>query len=155
MKITDYLTPELVVAELPRGGKDEILKFLSRQVEQAVPELSAEAVLAVLQEREALGSTGIGGGIAIPHGKLAALKDIVILFARSREGVDFAAVDNQPVKLFFLLLAPENAAGTHLKILARISRMLKNQEFREKLLAAPGPTELHALIQEEDEGSPR
>jgi len=155
MKITDYLTPELVVAELPSGAKNEILKFLADRVAEVVPGLSAEAVLAVLEEREALGSTGIGGGIAIPHGKLADLKEIVILFARSREGVDFAAVDGRPVKLFFLLLAPENAAGSHLKILARISRMLKHQEFREKLLAAPGAAELHALIREEDERSDR
>jgi PTS system nitrogen regulatory IIA component len=155
MKITDYLTPELVVAELPPGAKNEILKFLADRVAEVVPGLSAEAVLAVLEEREALGSTGIGGGIAIPHGKLADLKEIVILFARSREGVDFAAVDGRPVKLFFLLLAPENAAGSHLKILARISRMLKHQEFREKLLAAPGAAELHALIREEDERSDR
>jgi len=155
MKITDYLTPELVVDELPPAAKDEVLKILSDRVAEVVSGLSAETVLAVLKEREALGSTGIGGGIAIPHGKLAELKDIVILFARSREGVDFAAVDGQPVQLFFLLLAPESAAGTHLKILARISRMLKNQEFREKLLAAPGAAELHALIREEDERSDR
>jgi len=155
MKITNYLTPELVVPDLPGGSKDEILEFLSRRVSEVVPGLSRDAVLAVLKEREALGSTGIGGGIAIPHGKLADLKDIIILFARSREGVEFAAVDNQPVKLFFLLLAPENAAGTHLKILARISRMLKSREFREKLLAAPGAEELHALIREEDEAAER
>ncbi|NPA24287.1 MAG: PTS sugar transporter subunit IIA [Deltaproteobacteria bacterium] len=155
MKITDYLTPELVFADLPPGEKDEILEALATRVAEVIPKLSRDRVLAVLKEREALGSTGIGGGIAIPHGKMAELDDIVILFARNREGVDFAAVDGRPVQLFFLLLAPESAAGTHLKILARISRMLKNQEFRLKLLEAPGADDLYALIREEDEHADR
>ncbi len=155
MKITDYLTPELVFADLPSGKKEEILETLAARVAEVMPKLSREMVLSVLKEREALGSTGIGGGIAIPHGKMAELDDVVILFARSREGVDFAAVDGRPVQLFFLLLAPESAAGTHLKLLARISRMLKNQEFRLKLLEASGADDLYALIKEEDEHADR
>ncbi len=155
MKITDYLTPELVLAELPATGKEQALELLADRVSAVYPDLNKEKVLSVLQDREALGSTGIGGGIAIPHGKLADLEEIVILFARSCDGVDFAAVDNRPVHLFFLLLAPESAAGAHLKILARISRLLKNQGFREKLLAADGSEELFALIREADEHAER
>lgn len=153
MKITDYLTPELVVAELEQGSKDETLKLLSAQVAEVFPELSEAKILTVLQDREALGSTGIGGGIAIPHGKMAELEKIVVLFARSRQGVDFAAVDGQPVHLFFLLLAPEDSAGIHLKTLAQISRMLKNRNFCDQLLEAEDRSSLFAMIKQEDERS--
>ena len=85
-----------------------------------------EAMLHVLLEREKLGSTGIGDGIAIPHGKIAGLDEMVVAFGRSREGIDFEAMDGKPVHLFFLLMAPENSAGQHLKALAKISRMLKD-----------------------------
>jgi len=153
MKITDYLTPELVVAELAVSSKDEALQQLAEQVAAVVPGLESDGVLAVLKEREALGSTGIGGGIAIPHGKLSGLEEVLVLFARSSQGVEFAAVDGKPVHLIFLLLAPESAAGTHLKILARISRMLKQSEFCDKLLAAADAEALYDLIKQEDESS--
>ncbi|MBN2808051.1 MAG: PTS sugar transporter subunit IIA [Deltaproteobacteria bacterium] len=153
MKITDYLTPELVVAELAETGKEETLKLLAARVAAVFPELSEKGILAVLREREALGSTGIGGGIAIPHGKMAELEKIVVLFARSRQGIDFAAVDGQPVHLFFLLLAPENSAGIHLKTLAQISRMLKNHDFCEQLREAEDGSSLFAMIKQEDERS--
>jgi PTS system nitrogen regulatory IIA component len=155
MKITDYLTPELVLAELPAQEKEQALELLAARVSEVCSDLEKVRVLNVLKEREALGSTGIGGGIAIPHGKLADLEEIVILFARSREGVDFAAVDGRPVHLFFLLLAPESAAGAHLKILARISRLLKNQDFCQQLLQASDSEELFALIREADEHAER
>jgi PTS system nitrogen regulatory IIA component len=153
MKITDYLTPELVVAELAQVSKEETLKLLSVRVAGVFPELSEEKILNVLSDREALGSTGIGGGIAIPHGKMAELEKIVVLFARSRQGVDFAAVDGQPVHLFFLLLAPENSAGVHLKTLAQISRMLKNRDFCDKLREAEDSLSLFTMIKLEDERS--
>ncbi len=153
MKITDYLTPELVVAKLEETGKEETLKLLSARVAGVFPELSEEKILNVLRDREALGSTGIGGGIAIPHGKMAELEKIIVLFARSRQGVDFAAVDGQPVHLLFLLLAPENSAGIHLKTLAQISRMLKNRDFCDQLREAEDGPSLFAMIKEEDERS--
>jgi len=153
MKITDYLTPELVVAELGQASKEEALKLLSARVAGVYPELSEAEILTVLRDREALGSTGIGGGIAIPHGKMGKLEKIIVLFARSRQGVDFAAVDSQPVHLFFLLLAPENSAGIHLKTLAQISRMLKNREFCDQLLEAEDGLSLFAMIKEVDERS--
>ncbi len=153
MKITDYLTPELMLAELTASAKDEALRQLAEQVAAVVSGLESAEVLTVIKEREALGSTGIGNGIAIPHGKLAGLEEVLVLFARSSQGVEFAAVDGKPVHLIFLLLAPENAAGTHLKILARISRMLKQAEFREKLLAAADANALYDLIKQEDEST--
>jgi len=153
MKITDFLAPELVVADLEAGTKDEALQSLAGRVASVVPELDAAEILTVIKEREALGSTGIGNGIAIPHGKLGGLEEVIVLFARSKKGVEFAAVDGNPVHLIFLLLAPENAAGTHLKILARISRMLKREEFCHKLLELSAADDLYAVIRSEDENS--
>lgn len=151
MKITDYLTSDLVIAELVETNKDATLKRLAAGVTGVFSELSDEKIITVLSDREALGSTGIGNGIAIPHGKMAELEKIIVLFARSREGVEFASVDGQPAHLFFLLLAPENSAGTHLKILAQISRILKNREFCDKLLNASDGLSLFNMIRQEDE----
>ncbi|MBN2706609.1 MAG: PTS sugar transporter subunit IIA [Deltaproteobacteria bacterium] len=151
MKITDYLTPALVVADLEASDKDEALSALAAAVAGALPDLPAARVLAVLREREALGSTGIGNGIAIPHGKLGELEKIVVLFARSRRGIRFAAVDGEPVHLFFMLLAPEDSAGGHLRALARISCLLRDRDFCARLLQADDAPTLFAMIREADE----
>ncbi len=153
MKITDYLAPELVIAELEAETKDEALRSLAARAASVMSELDEAEILKVIKDREALGSTGIGHGIAIPHGKMGGIEEVIVLFARSRKGVEFAAVDGDPVKLIFLLLAPENAAGTHLKLLARISRMLKGEEFCHKLLELDTAEELYAAIRAEDENS--
>ncbi|HDS17183.1 MAG TPA: PTS sugar transporter subunit IIA [Proteobacteria bacterium] len=151
MKITDYLTPALVVSDLEASDKDEVLRALATAVAGVFPELPVARVLAVLKERESLGSTGIGSGIAIPHGKLGELEKIVVLFARSRRGIRFAAVDGEPVHLFFMLLAPEDSAGGHLRTLARISRLLRDRDFCAQLLRADDAPTLFALIREADE----
>jgi PTS system nitrogen regulatory IIA component len=104
-----------------------------------------------LLDREKLGSTGVGEGIAIPHGKLAGLPKIVVGFGRSKTGVHFDAIDGKPVQILFLLIAPEDSPGTHLKALARISRLLKDVAFRQRLLAAQGADELMEIIRTEDE----
>ena len=108
-------------------------------------------MLHVLLDREKLGSTGIGDGIAIPHGKLAGLEEMVVAFGRSRSGIAFEAMDGKPVHLFFLLMAPENSAGQHLKVLAKISRMLKDAGFRKNLLEAKTHDDLVRLISEKDD----
>jgi len=105
----------------------------------------------VLIERERLGSTGIGGGVGIPHGKLDDLQSIVLGFGRSRGGVDFESLDGKSTHIFFLLLAPQNSAGLHLKLLARISRLLKKGLFKERLLQALDRDEIYHAIKEEDE----
>jgi PTS system nitrogen regulatory IIA component len=110
-----------------------------------------EKVVEVLLEREKLGSTGIGDGIAIPHGKMRGIKELVISFGRSIKGVDFESIDNKPTHLFFLLVAPENSAGVHLKALARISRLLKDSSFRNRLMEARDRQDLFMVIAEEDE----
>ena len=108
-------------------------------------------MLHVLLERERLGSTGIGDGIAIPHGKLSGLEEMVVSFGRSREGIAFEAMDGKPVHLFFLLMAPENSAGQHLKALAKISRMLKDANFRKSLLEAKMHEDLFRIIAAKDD----
>ncbi|MBS1150752.1 MAG: putative IIA-like nitrogen-regulatory protein PtsN, partial [Myxococcaceae bacterium] len=105
---------------------------------------------AVLEEREKLGSTGIGEGVAIPHGKLAGLPTLSASFGVSRSGVDFDAIDGKRTYLFFALVAPENSAGLHLKALARISRLFKSSSFRDAILAAQTSAEIYALIAQED-----
>ncbi|MBW1645038.1 MAG: PTS sugar transporter subunit IIA [Deltaproteobacteria bacterium] len=151
MKIVDYLDESLVISDLDCDDKDEVLRQFARLVNRRFPELDEDEVYEVLQEREELGSTGIGEGIAIPHGKLKNLETIIAAFARSRRGIDFDAIDGQPVYFFFLLLAPENSAGLHLKALAKISRMLKSKEFREELANAEDEKALFQVISTEDD----
>jgi PTS system nitrogen regulatory IIA component len=110
-----------------------------------------DRVVEVLLEREKLGSTGIGDGIAIPHGKMGGIKELVASFGRSITGVNFESVDNKPTHLFFLLVAPENSAGVHLKALARISRLLKDPSFRNRLMEAGDRQDLFRTIIEADE----
>jgi nitrogen PTS system EIIA component len=150
MKIAEFLSPKAVVAELNAQSKGDVLIELSQTLIRAHPELSPERVVEVLQEREKLGSTGIGEGVAIPHGKLGGLPQLMASFGVSRGGVDFEAIDGKPTHLFFALVAPENSAGIHLKALARISRLFKNPRFRQSILEAPSGEDIYRLISEED-----
>ena len=110
-----------------------------------------EDLVKVLLEREHLGSTGIGGGIGIPHGKMKDLESLVLGFGLSRKGVDFESLDGKPAHIFFLLITPENSTGLHLKLLARISRILKNEPFKDRLIGAADRDEILSIIKEEDE----
>lgn len=150
MKIAEFLSPKAVVADLSARSKPDVLKELSATLVQAHPELSAPRLLEVLQDREKLGSTGIGEGVAIPHGKLGGLPQLMASFGVARGGVDFEAIDGKPTYLFFALVAPENSAGVHLKALARISRLFKNARFRQSILEARTPEDIYKLIAEED-----
>lgn len=150
MKMSLDLHPESIVAELAADTKDEVLAELAALVAVSCPALNEEEIFRILQERERLGSTGIGDGIAIPHGKLRKAHDMVLAFGRSQKGVDFNSLDGRKVHLFFLLLAPDDAAGLHLKTLARISRILKDPAVRKELLTAPDAATLHHIIREQD-----
>ncbi|MDW7709206.1 MAG: PTS sugar transporter subunit IIA [Deferrisomatales bacterium] len=151
MKLLDFLDRGRIVPRLEARDKQGVLSELSEVlVSEGIVGSAGEAVH-VLLERERLGSTGIGEGIAIPHGKLRELKDVVAVFGRSAGGVDFDSMDGAPVQLFFLLMAPENSASTHLKALARISRLLKDRGFREELLQADTREALFQIISREDE----
>lgn len=150
MKINGLLRLEDIIPALAAESKEQVLLELAARVAQCHPLLSSAEVCRVLQERERLGSTGIGDGIAIPHGKMKRAGELVLAFGRSRQGVDFDALDGRKVHLFFLLLAPEEATGLHLKMLARISRILKDPAVRKGLLDAPDAETIHSIIQEQD-----
>jgi PTS system nitrogen regulatory IIA component len=150
MKISEFLSSNAVVSELNAHSKAAVLDELCQALARAHPELKAERLLEVLREREKLGSTGIGEGVAIPHGKMGGLPQLMASFGVSRPGVDFEAIDGKPTHLFFALVAPENSAGIHLKALARISRLFKNNRFRESILEARTSEDIYQLIAQED-----
>jgi PTS system nitrogen regulatory IIA component len=151
MIITDFLTEERVLPELRSTTKEGVLAELVELIKEAVPTADSGALLAVLCDREKLNSTAIGGGIAIPHGRLPGLSQVKAGFALSKAGVDFDSLDGQPTHLFFVLIAPDDAAALHLKALARISRILKNPEFRAALLLLEGRHEIFSALVEQDE----
>lgn len=150
VKIAELLDPAAIVAELKGIGKHEVLTELADALIATNPELQRDEVIRVLLERERLGSTGIGDGIAIPHGKLKNLEHQLIAFGLSRKGIDFDAMDGKPARLFFLLIAPEEAVGIHLKTLARISKLLKAPQVRERLQDAVDRQQIHRIIAEEE-----
>ncbi len=146
MKISELLNPQAIISELSATDKKEVLAELTDTLVTLVPELDRSGVLEVLHEREKLGSTGIGDGVAIPHGKIANLGALQLVFARSSKGVDFESMDGQLAQLFFLLIAPEGAVGVHLKTLARISKLLKDINVRKQLLAAKDAAAIYQII---------
>ena len=150
MKITDILSADMIIADLKGTTKPDILSELAKTLTSKYKEISLRDLIAVLAERERLGSTAIGDGIAIPHGKLRGVTKIIGAFGRHVAGVDFDSLDGGPSQLFFVLVAPEDSASLHLKALARVSRLLKEASFRSHLLAAGDSAELYSLIKEED-----
>jgi PTS system nitrogen regulatory IIA component len=153
MRLRDIVPPGAIVDELRAQTKEGVLRELSEAVCREAAGLSPDRVASILMEREALGSTGIGEGVAIPHGKVPGIDRLLAAFGRSREGVQFSSIDGKPARLFFLILAPEQSAGMHLKALARISRLLKDERFRNRLLGAEGAEGLRQVLREEDEGA--
>jgi PTS system nitrogen regulatory IIA component len=147
----EMLKSEFIIEELKATNKRDVLAELIGVIAKGEGTFDPEAMLRIFLEREKLGSTGIGDGIAIPHGKLVGLDETVIAFGRSRAGVAFEALDGKPVHLFFLLAAPENSAGRHLKALARISRMLKDRVFRKNLLEATAHNDFVRIIAQKDD----
>ncbi len=150
MKIEDILAEDLVVADLGARSKNEVLVELAKAVTHAHPEIDVARLVGALEERERLNSTALGDGVAIPHGKLPGIRRVFAAFGRSRQGVDFQSIDGKPTHLFFLLAAPEDSAGAHLKALARISRLLKDATFRQRLLEAPDAHAIWTTIRDED-----
>ncbi|MGA3083642.1 MAG: PTS sugar transporter subunit IIA [Thermodesulfobacteriota bacterium] len=151
MKICQYLTPDLILPDLKARNKEGVLTELADWIVDRVPGMKAGEVLQVLLDRERLGSTGIGEGFAIPHGKLKTLDRMVIAFGRSHQGIPFDSLDGKSAFYFFVLIAPEDSAGLHLKALAKISRFMKNSSFKESLFRASNREELRKVIQEQDD----
>lgn len=145
MEIVDLITPKSVIANLRVTSKKQALQELARFAAALTGE-QERAIFDVLLERERLGTTGVGGGVAIPHGKLAGLKRLHGVFARLETPIDFESVDEQPVDLMFLLLAPESAGADHLKALARVSRLLRDRDMCEKLRGSDTVDAIYALL---------
>jgi|SRR6516225_1138309 PTS system nitrogen regulatory IIA component len=150
MKITEILTPEMILPDLKSTDKPSVLRELAAHLASRIPGSGEQALIDVLAERESLGSTAIGDGIAIPHGKLRGVDRIIGIFGRSVRGLDFDSLDGNPTHIFFLLVAPEDSASLHLKALARVSRLFKDPNFRGQLIKATDAADIFRLIREED-----
>lgn len=150
MTITDLLTSDRVIPELRATHKEAALQELAELLAAGIPNTTAAQLASILRERERLNSTAIGDGIAIPHGRLSGIRNVVGGFARSTRGIDFESVDRKPTHLFFVLMAPDDAAAQHLKALARISRLLKSAAFRDHLLSLTSANEIYDAIVAED-----
>jgi PTS system nitrogen regulatory IIA component len=150
MRIIELLNKDRILPGIKATDKRSVIEELADTLVSGIHNFNREKVIEVLLERERLGSTGIGDNIAIPHGKLQNLDQLVLSFGRSLEGVNFDSMDGKPTNLFFLLMAPENSVGVHLKALAKISRMLKNTAFRQNLMVAADAEMIFQLIAGED-----
>lgn len=153
MKITDFLREKAISVNLEAKDKQGVIREMVRLLVQAgeIKAADEERIVPVLLAREALGSTGIGQGVGIPHGKSNGVRQLVGAFGVSRRGVDFDSLDGETAQIFFLLVAPEDSAGPHLKALARISRLLKDRYFREGLKEAKDEKQVLKIIQQEDQ----
>ena len=150
MKILDVLKKKAIIVDLKTKDKKGVLEELVIPV-ASIANMNRDDLTRVLLDRERLGSTGIGGGIGIPHGKMKGLDSLILGFGLSKKGIAFESIDGRPTYIFFLLITPENSTGLHLKVLARISRILKNDLFKEKLMGSSDIDEIYNIIKEEDE----
>jgi len=150
MRLTDVLKEDFILTDLKSRKKTELLEEMISNISEKVGGLDRKKVLETVIEREKLGTTGIGNGIAIPHGKVKGVDEIRVFFGRSKKGIDFDSMDKMPVYLFFMILAPENSAAAHLKILASISHLFRNQGLRTDLMKAESRSEIYEIIAEAD-----
>jgi len=153
--LKELLRGDLIIADIQAVDKVGVIREFAAHLSAAGKVRDPDELMRVLLEREAMGSTGIGDGVAIPHGKLHGRGEVIVAFGRSHRGVDYQSLDDKPAYLFFLLVTPQESPGEHLKMLARISRILKNPALRERLRTVPDGGELHRLILEEDSKYPQ
>lgn len=153
MKIMDFLSKDAVIMEIKSAKKEDVVKELVDALINAneIEKRSRAKIVEALMAREALGSTAIGQGVAIPHAKSDAVTKLLAAFGLSKKGIEFDSLDGEPAYIFFLLLAPQDSAGPHLKALARISRLLKDRYFRDGLRASADVKSVVKIISEEDE----
>ena len=154
MTLLDILSPESTIVDLKVETKEEIIAELVNSLHLGDAINDKDKVLQAVLEREKIMSTGIGDGIAIPHGKSDAVVKLVAALGTQKRGVDFEALDGEPAYVFFLLVSPANVSGPHIKALARISRLLKNDDFKKRLIAASSSEEIISVIQKEEENHP-
>ena len=150
MKITDILKKEFIIDNLVSADKASVLEELSFFLKSKGLVSDKENLLNALMEREKLGSTGIGENVAIPHAKSSEIGQIITIFGRSIKGVEFDSLDKKPVHFIYLVLAPAKSSGQHLKVLARISRLLKNKSLRETIISATETNQIYSIIADED-----
>lgn len=150
LKLIDLLPERVIASDLKAENKEDVLRELVGLLFQEDKIKDQEKALEVLLDRERLGSTGVGYGVAIPHGKYNDIENLIAAFGRSRNGIDFGSVDHKPVHIFFLFLAPDNAANLHLRVLARSCRLLKKDTFREALMQAENAAEILKIIAREE-----
>lgn len=150
MRIEDILKESCVVDDIKSDNKRDVIYELVGVLKDAGLIENADSAVNVILEREKLGSTGVGDGVAIPHGKMRSIRTMVCVFGRSRKGVDFDALDRKPVHFFVLLLAPEDSASMHLKMLSRISKILRDPSLRKKLAEPVNAHEIYVKLIEED-----
>ncbi|BDU50494.1 PTS sugar transporter subunit IIA [Haliovirga abyssi] len=151
VKITDFMSEKLINLELKSNTKEEVLKELKELLNGSINILDADKCYEGLVAREKIGSTGIGKGVAIPHTKTDFVTKLTVGFGISREGIDFDSLDNEKTHMFFVFASPIKDSQTYLKVLARISRLIRNKEFRNRLLSANTPNEIIELINKEEE----
>ncbi len=150
MRILDFLDKDCIELNIKSKTKEDIIKEMVDMLDKKGAILDKTVTIDSLMEREELGSTGVGQGIAIPHSKTKGVKDLTGAFGVSKNGVDFEALDGEPVFIFFMLLAPEGAAGVMLKALARVSNFLKNKYYRKKIMSAQSKEDINQIIEEEE-----
>lgn len=146
MKLSNLIEEDLMGFDLQSRGKDDVIKELVELAAKSKLVRDKSLLLEEVQKREKLVTTGVGWGVAFPHAKTKAMKGIVIAFGRSDQGVDFGAMDQKPVHLFFLIAAPEDTIGAHLNVMARLSFLMKSQDNRERLLSAKNPAEVLEVL---------
>ena len=154
MTLLDILSPASTIVDLKGDTKEEIIEELVDSLSASEAISDRDKVLQAVLEREKIMSTGIGDGIAIPHGKSDCVVKLAAALGTQRRGVDFEALDGEPAYVFFLLVSPTNVSGPHIKALARISRLLKNDGFKKKLIVASSPEEILFAIRAEEESHP-
>ena len=151
MKLSDIIDLNNIIIALGAHDKNTVIEELAGTIVESCPSLKKDELIKILLERERLGSTGIGDGVAIPHGKVSGISEPIISFGRSVNGLDFDSMDGEPVHLFFLLVAPEDSANIHLKALAKIAKILKNNLFRKQLIEAKTREDIFKIITHDDE----
>jgi fructose-specific phosphotransferase system IIA component len=150
MKITDILNEKVIVTKLPGSTKNEILNAMIELAATSERVNDKEKMRSAILEREKIMSTGVGSGFAIPHGKTDAVQDIVAAFAITEQPIDYQSLDDQPVRIVFLLVGKDNSVGPHIKLLSRISRLMNKEEFRKKLIDAESPSEILQIFKQEE-----
>ncbi len=147
MRILKYLTESCIIFPLECSSKEQVIKALAEKAASCRSELSEEEIYRAIVEREELGSTAVGGGVAIPHAKVSGLESISVVVAISKKGVPFDAMDSEPVRVIFMLLAPEDATTGYLRVLAKLARLLKDKEFIGYLIRANDINEIIGIIE--------